>query len=186
MIKLTKAIIVILVLASGSLQAQELSYEKGDHLFNAGIGLGYYGNNFIYRRAATIPAVEASLELGIHEYFGVGAYAGLVSWNYDAFNFDGRQSIFTIGARGSFHYSSLLEELLESDFKSDKLDLYVTLIMGLEFRSYNGDFTTSNSADIFVGPVLGARYYFNPKLAVYAEGGRGSFSILKFGITLKI
>ena len=165
----------------------EAVYQKGDNLFNAGFGLGYYGYGLLGTRTSSIPALEASFELGIHDYFGVGPYAGIVSWGYrDNFGFDGSFSIVTFGGRGSFHYKDLLEELLESEFGSDKLDLYVTMLFGLEFESYSGDFTQNNDVRVFIGPVLGARYYFTNNFGAYIEGGRGSFSFLKLGLTLKI
>ncbi len=174
-----------------SAQAQEssgLSYEKGDNLFNAGFGLGYYNYGLGSGRTSSIPALEANLELGIHEYFGVGPYAGFASWNYNQGVSDRGYSILTVGGRGSFHYSKLLEELLDSDMNVEKLDLYVTLILGLEFRNYSGDWNDSrnNSVGVFIGPILGARYYFSNNFGVYAEGGRGSLGFLKLGITLKI
>lgn len=168
--------------------AQDLAYQKGDNLFNAGFGLGYYNYGFGFGRTFSIPALEANFEVGIHDYFGVGPYAGFVSWNYTNTNFNGNFSIFTVGVRGSFHYSALVEELLETDLTSDKLDLYVTMILGAEIENYSDDFETlyDNQTTVFVGPVLGARYYFGKSFGIYAEGGRGSFSFLKLGVSLKI
>lgn len=180
--------ICISILLIGTSQGQDLAYQKGDHLLNAGFGLGYYNYGLGLGRSFSLPAVEANLELGIHEYIGVGPYVGFVSWNYSTTGFDGDFSIFTLGARGSFHYSALLEELLDTDLGSDELDLYVAFILGAEFESYTGDFEGINSDQtrVFIGPVLGLRYYLSNSFGLYAEGGRGSFSLLKLGVTVKI
>ncbi len=186
-ILLTAAVLFVAFSAQAQ-ESQDLSYKKGDNLFNAGLGLGYYGYGLGIGRSSSIPALEANFELGIHEYFGVGPYAGIVRWNYRYSGFDGGFSILTFGGRGSFHYKDLLEELLDSEIGSEKLDLYVTLLFGLEIESYSGDFTTirNNGVGVFIGPVLGARYYFTNNFGAYIEGGRGSFSFLKLGITVRI
>lgn len=183
-----RLLLLIIFASSLSLNAQDLSYKKGDNLVNAGFGLGYYGYGIGIGRSSSIPALTANLELGIHEYFGVGPHVGLVSWNYNSTGFDGGFSILTVGGRGSFHYTELLNELLDGDMNVEKLDLYVTLIIGLEFERYSGDLRTAygNGINVFFGPVLGARYYFGKSFGVYVEGGRGSLSILNLGITVKL
>jgi opacity protein-like surface antigen len=173
-------------------QAQDgdrLVYEKGDNIFNAGFGLGYYGYGYSYvGRSTSFPALTANYELGIHEYFGVGPYAGYASWNYRSSGFDGGSSIFSVGARGSFHYSSLLNEALDFGIDDTKLDLYVTLIMGMTFFNNTGFLADNryNSSRFDFGPVLGARYYFGKNFGVYVEGGRGALSYLTLGISLKM
>ena len=178
---------VLFVAFSAQAQPQDLSYKKGDNLFNAGLGLGYYGYGLGIGRSSSIPALEANFELGIHEYFGVGPYAGIVRWNYRYSGFDGGFSILTFGGRGSFHYKDLLEELLDSEIGSEKLDLYVTLLFGLEIESYSGDFTTirNNGVGVFIGPVLGARYYFTNNFVLTLKAEE-VLQLLKAGITVRI
>lgn len=180
--------LIISLFFSTLAMTQDLAYDKGDHLFNAGFGLGYYNYGFGFGRSFSIPAVEANFEIGIHEYIGIGPYAGFVSWNYTNPNFRGDFAIVTFGGRASFHYTTLLEELLETDLSSDVLDLYVTMILGAEFENYSGDFESNydDQTSVFLGPVVGARYYISKSFGVYAEGGRGSFSFLKLGLSLKL
>lgn len=175
-----------------TVQAQEnekVVYQKGDHLFNAGFGLGYYGYGYAFgSRSTSFPALTVNYEHGIHEYFGVGPYAGYASWNYRSFGVEGGSSIFSVGARGSFHYSSLVNEALDLGINDKKLDLYVTLIIGMTFFNNTGFLEDNryNNSKFDFGPVLGARYYFGNKFGVYVEGGRGALSYLTLGVTVKL
>lgn len=180
------------VLLGFTAQAQDgdrLVYQKGDNLFNAGFGMGYYGYGYAFgARSTSFPALTANYEQGIHEYFGLGAYAGYASWNYRSLGINGSSSIFSVGLRGSFHYSSLINEALDLGIDDKKLDLYVTLIMGMTFFNNTGflDDNRYNNSKFDFGPVLGARYYFNKKFGVYAEGGRGALSYFTLGLTVKL
>jgi hypothetical protein len=176
-----------------TVQAQDddrVVYQKGDNILNVGLGLGFYNYGYFGTRSSSFPALTANYEIGVHEYFGVGPYIGYKSWNYNYTGGDYGFSQFTVGARGSFHYSSLLNEALDMGIDDDKLDLYVVLIAGLEFQTYTGDygpyFGDPNNVKLRLGPSLGARYYLSPNFAVFAEGGRGAFSWLTIGVSLKM
>ena len=164
-----------------------LAYEEGDKIFLAGISFGYYGYGLGGSRAVGIPPLTAALELGIHEYFSVGPYAGYASWDYGRLGSDFGFQIFSVGARGSFHYVPLVNEALDLDLNEEKLDFYVTLLVGLEFQSYTGDFGAFNYAsgtDFVFGPVLGFKYKFNDKFGAYFEGGRGAFGYGTLGVAV--
>lgn len=185
-------IIIAAMMLGITVQAQEgdqLVYQKGDNIFNAGFGIGYYGYGYVFgARTTSFPALTANYEIGIHEYFGVGPYAGFASWNYRSFGIEGGSSIFTAGVRGSFHYSTLLNEALDFGIDDSKLDLYVTLIMGMTFFNNTGFLQDNryNNSKFDFGPVLGARYYFGKNFGVYVEGGRGALSYLTLGVSLKM
>ncbi len=181
---------VLLGFAAQAQDGDQLVYQKGDNLINAGIGFGYYGYGLAGSRSNSIPALLGNFEIGIHDYFGVGPYVGYKSWNYDFGSSRYGFNILAAGVRGSFHYSSLINEALDLDINDQKLDLYVVLNIGLEFQNYTGDysgFNSNNNSTFFrFRPVLGARYYFNNKFAVFAEGGNGALSYFTLGLTIKL
>lgn len=187
-------LLVAVMLLALSVKAQEtegIVYQKGDNILNAGLGLGFYDYGYFGSRTSSFPALTANYEIGFHKYFGVGPYVGYKSWNYDFAGGGGYGfSILSVGARGSFHYSSLLNEALDMDINDKKLDLYVVLILGLEFQTYSGDygpyFDDDTNIEPRFGPSLGARYYFNSNIGVFAEGGRGAFSWLTIGVSFKM
>ena len=166
-----------------------LAYNEGDKIFQAGIGFGYYGYGFGYgSRSASLPALTASLELGLHEYFSVGPYLGYVDYNYRGFGFNWGYSVLAVGARGSFHYVPLLNEYLDLSLDEEKLDFYISLFLGLDFRSYDGadrtGFGNNAGTGFNLGSVAGFRYKFNNRFGVYFEGGRGAISYATFGVSL--
>jgi len=171
-----------------SFDAKAQSFEKGENIFNAGFGFGYYGYGFGYNRSFSIPAITANYEIGLGDFIGVGPYAGIASWNYSSGSFDGGYSIVAIGGRASFHLTDvLLNDALDLGV-DEKWDIYATLIMGLNFDMYTGDFTNSqnNNANLSFGPIFGFRYYFSNSFGMYLEGGRGSFSYGTLGISIKM
>lgn len=193
-------IFAILALFSYSAQAQStvrvdggggnLAYNKGDKIFLAGISFGSYGYGYLGGRNVGVPPISAALELGIHENFSVGPYVGYASWNYGYTGFDYSYNFLAVGARGSFHYVPLLNEALDLSLDEEKLDFYVTLLVGLEFRTYSGDNFGGalggygNDTQFRIGPALGFKYKFNDKFGVFFEGGRGAFGYGTIGVAI--
>jgi hypothetical protein len=179
-------IILIAFISLFAFDAKSQSFEKGDNIFNAGLGFGYYGYGYVYGRSFSIPAITANYEVGLGDFIGVGPYVGIASWNYSGTGFNGGYSIFAIGGRASFHLTDiLLNDALELDV-NEKWDIYATLIMGLNFNLYSGDFQDleTNEVRLNLGPILGFRYNFSKSFGLYLEGGRGSFSYGTIGLSL--
>lgn len=186
--KLLLLLTFCLLVGSQSVVAQRKAYEKGDLIFNAGISLGSYGYGFAGNRSGGFIPVTASIEKGIHESISVGPYIGYASWNYSNYGYDYKWSFTTVGARGTYHAVPVLNEALGTSINEEKVDLYGTLLVGLEFRSFSGDDeienSYANSSNFFIGPVLGAKYKFNDKVGVYFEGGRGTFGYGTLGVSV--
>lgn len=182
-----KFLILSLIIACCTMETKAQSFDEGDDVFNAGMGFGYYNYNYAFNRRFSVPALTANYEKGVFKWLGVGPYVGFASWNYSSNTFDGGYSIFAVGGRASFHYTDLLNEFLELGL-DQKIDLYFTVIMGLNFNGYTGDFTAfeNNEVRLNYGPVLGFRYYLSDNFGAYMEIGRGSFSYGTLGISLKL
>ena len=134
-------------------------YEKGDKLLNIGVGL----------RSFYIP-IGASLEVGITDEISVGGMAAVASWS-------GYGSVTYFGARGSYHVNELLK------LNEEKLDLYAGA--GLGYQSWNYKYSVgSYGSGVFPLFFIGGRYYFKPKIAVFAEAG-GGYAGLNGGISFK-
>ena len=173
--------------------SQDRAYEAGEKVLNAGISLGYYGYGYLGDRSGVGVPLNASLEYGFTEEISAGAYAGYARWNYN-YNADFGEAeyswtFFTVGFRGSFHYTRILNELTDGDINEEKVDLYVSLLLGLESRSYRDDddldVYDSNETMVQFGPNLGVRYLLGKNIGVYLEGGRGAFGWLNFGVTAR-
>ena len=166
---------------------------KGDLSVNAGLSLGVIGYGYGTFGSAGFPIpLSANLEYGIHEMISVGPYLGYLRRSYGPAGDRYRFTSFAFGAQGVFHASPFLNEHLDMDINEEKVDLYGKIILGYETYSwsYNGqdwneDYMGDTGRGVF-GPVLGVRYMFSPNFGGYAEGGRGAFGWLTFGLSIKM
>lgn len=161
------------------------------NIFGAGISLGWYGHGFYGSRSISIPPLSAYYEMGVHEYITAGPFVGFNRWSYRYSNSRYSWTYIHAGLRGSFHYSGILNEMLDGDIDESKLDLYVTLMSGLQLQTYttNEPFLEGlydNRVRFFLGPVAGLRYNFSESFGVFAEGGYGSLGALTLGISMKL
>jgi hypothetical protein len=183
--------LVVACLISSSAQAQ---YAKGDITANLGISLGVlgygtygaFGNNY----SGFLP-LSVAVEYSVTDAFAVGGYAGYYSRSYKYSTYRDRWSTYSFGARGTYHATPILNDLLDASIPEDKWDIYGTLLLGYDVYSYSwgddrlrGDYDYNNG-NFRLGTVLGTRYFFNPKFGAFVELGRGAHGILTLGISGK-
>jgi hypothetical protein len=174
-----------------SAQAQEPTFKKGDKVINASIGLGsvlYSGIGY----STQIPPISASLEIGVKDDFltdklsvGLGGYLGFskYKWDYSStyygYNWGYTYSNLIIGGRVAAHYPFL-----------DKLDTYGGIMIGFdivtdkEYGTNSGFTANSHGSGLVWSSFLGARYYFNDKIAAMGEIGYG-IAWLNLGLSYK-
>ncbi|MEM6843658.1 MAG: hypothetical protein AAF632_15630 [Bacteroidota bacterium] len=198
-------IIGLLAMFSFSAQAQstvrvdgggggDLAYDKGTNILNIGLGLGRgvrsYNRTlgFGWGYTGIGASLNASYEIGFHEYFSAGVYGGIGrygivrGWSATAIG---------AGVRGSFHYVALVNEALDLGLDEDRLDLYVSVVLGGEFISYNIadefiDNQVGSDAGVDFGTIIGGRYMFNDRFGVYSELGYGALSVWTVGLTVNM
>jgi hypothetical protein len=164
------------------------------NLIGAGLSVGYYNYGYIGSRSISFPPVTTYIEFGVHENITVGPYFGFGRWNYritgaDSFNYTWGHTNF--GGRGSLHLTNFINNLFGSDIDPLRTNLYLTLILGLEYRNYtdvSGSFGGfyDNTFHVMIGPKAGVRYYLGDIFSVYAEAGRGNLGFLSFGFSLRL
>lgn len=179
--------IFLLLAVATPMNSSAQSFQEGSLTISPGLNLGRIG---FYGSAAGLPLI-ASAEYGLHDYFGVGPYVGYVNNKYGSGASSYNYRFITVGGRGDFHYTALLEELLEVDLNSEELDLYIAALIGYSFTAYSGPDGSSFGRGLYGNRVnsglsFGGRYYFSQNLAVFAEVGRVLYGALNVGITLKI
>jgi hypothetical protein len=181
-----KVILILLVafLATSALQAQSI-FSKGDKVANLGIGLGSYLGGTGYK--TTFPPISLSAEYGVKDglldgksAIGVGGYLAYAANKHETIlpnnTFGFKYSHFIIGARGLFHYQLV-----------DKLDTYAGLMLGYNIASSKATGTGNVAASVggfSYSVFLGARYYFTPQWAAFAEIGYG-IAAIQIGISTK-
>lgn len=186
-----KTVIVISVLIfsliSVKASAQTSTFTKGDNVLGIGLGLG--GNldyGYDYRRDINrIPFIFGSYELCIIDNLfdakssiGVGGQFGYCSARYRwSEDYGWKNSILHFGAKGAFHYAPV-----------KNLDTYAGVLIGLNIHRYKyrkGYQGSEIDGDwLGYGIFIGARYYFAPSVAVFAEVGHG-ISNFNMGIAFK-
>lgn len=155
-----------------------LSFDKGNIMANIGIGFGnlYWGSGY----KSGIPVNPSiSVEYGITEQISVGGTAGFSVSKFAGPGYEYKYNGIFFGARGSYHL-----------FTSDKLDPYAGLSLGyvsvsVKEKSGTAAVFTPKGSSLGWGAHVGARYYFQPNIGVYAEVGASSFSILNLGGVFK-
>ena len=184
-----KKLFLVVLLAFGLLSANAQVVAKGDKVLNLGVGLGtalYTGSGY----TGTVPPISGSLEVVIKDdlfdgkgAIGVGGYLGYASykWKYSGYDYGWKYSNVIIGPRGYLHYNLL-----------DKLDTYAGLMIGYNIVSsssygsyaYGGNYSASAGGVIFSG-FVGARYFFNDKIAGFLELGSG-IAYANLGVAIKL
>jgi hypothetical protein len=179
------AITVISLSLSFSAMAQ--AYDVGVNIFDVGIGFGKAYGNHSYRwgtfgYGAAVP-VSASYEIGFHKYFSAGPYVAFATRSFET---DYRQNFFGFGAKGSFHYTSLLNYALDTNVDEDKLDLYLSFFLGAEFYSDNDNDRFDNASTLDIGTVIGGRYLVDHNFSVFTELGYAPLAIWTIGLSLEL
>jgi hypothetical protein len=159
------------------------AYSNGDNLLNIGIGFGspYFGSGY----SASLPVnPTVSFEHGVTDAISVGAELSYASSKYSynivgsAYSF--KESATYIGVRGSYH----LDNVLSID---PKFDLYGGASLGYVIVSVsdNQGYSASAASGAGFGVFAGGKYFFQSSLAIYAELGYQSLSVLNAGIAFK-
>lgn len=171
--------------------AQSNSFRQGELSINPGLSLGVIGYGYGYYGSVGVALpVVVSVSYGVTENISAGAYLGYMGRSYGPAGFRDRLTVISFGAQGAFHASTFLNENLDLGIDADKWDLYAKVILGVETRFWTneagGTSYYSNGFGLRLGPTLGARYFFQPNLGLYVEGGRGTYGVLTLGLSLRL
>ncbi len=168
-------VLFVAVLFAFTVQAQHV-FNKGDVMFNAGIGVptGGYG---------LIPTLNFSGEYGVIPTGDVGliSFGGLAEFHlahytyYYGSSYNETWPRFYLGARAAWHVHA---------FDSDVFDAYAGVGFGIQINGktkygYYDNGGTYVSPDIFVG----GRWMFKPGMGLFAEAGYTGLSSIKIGVT---
>ena len=191
--KISIFVILLICVYSVNLFAQEsvertaeypVTFQPGEKIVQGGLGFGMMG---VYGDVV-IPPISFSIDIAKEiEGFPIsfGGIIGLAKSEYDwsyaySDEYKWTYTYFLLGARAAYHLK----------LKSPKIDPYGGLMLGYNIVSVkepdnNPVGYSSKSSYMMYGFYGGARYFFNPKMAVYAELGYG-FGYLNLGISYKL
>jgi hypothetical protein len=148
------AMCLVMTAASSAAGSSGSCYGKGDMTVQGGLGL-LYESGFGIADGSPV-GIDGSFDYGVHDMVSVGGSLGIAPiWGFH----------LSITGRGAFHPFNL--PVLADKVKiRDKLDPYVGLALG-----WHNQFWDEYRFGFLASPILGARWYFNPKLGVFAEFG---------------
>ena len=191
--KISILVILLICVYSVNLLAQEavertaeypVAFQPGEKIIQGGLGFGMMG---VYGDVA-IPPISVSIDIAkeIEEFpISFGGIIGLAKSEYDwsyaySDEYKWTYTYFLLGARAAYHLN----------LKSPKIDPYGGIMLGYNIVSVKEPDNypvgySSKSSYMMYGFYGGARYFFNPKMAVYAELGYG-FGYLNLGISYKL
>ncbi len=191
--KVSILVILLICIYSVNLFAQEsvgktaeypITFQSGEKIVQAGLGFGMMG---VYGDVV-IPPISVSVDIAKEiEGFPVsfGGIIGLSKSEYDwtylySDEYKWTYTYFLLGARAAYHLK----------MKSEKIDPYGGIMLGYNIVSVKEPSNypvgySAKSSYMMYGFYGGARYFFNPKMAVYAELGYG-FGYLNLGISYKL
>ncbi len=191
--KISILVILLICVYSVNLLAQEavertaeypVAFQPGEKIIQGGLGFGMMG---VYGDVV-IPPISVSIDIAkeIEEFpISFGGIIGLAKSEYDwsyaySDEYKWTYTYFLLGARAAYHLN----------LKSPKIDPYGGIMLGYNIVSVKEPDNypvgySSKSSYMMYGFYGGARYFFNPKMAVYAELGYG-FGYLNLGISYKL
>ena len=167
--------------------AQAQTFAVGDNVLGIGIGLGSSIGSFGY--SGQTPSFNAHYERGVWDVGGpgvisLGGFLGFKgfsnTYHYNSTTYKQKWNYTIIGIRSAYHYTGL---------DNDKVDLYGGVMLSYDILHYSDNYTGSLSGDWGSSGVgftiyAGARYYFSPNFAGFAELGYG-VSFLSLGVDYK-
>ena len=171
--------------------ANAQAIKKGDFILQPDLNIGSWGGmgSSGFGFGATLNA-----EYAVHDYVSVGAYIGdgytrFSSGYGDKLSFNR----LGFGARGVFHFWSLIDNKVGKDLKSDKIDFYLPVHLGYHIFKYSNNYEDDlddfdlelKSGQFRVGVGVGIRYYFNDRIGINLETGGMEISYAKLGATIK-
>lgn len=139
--------LLALVVFAGSALAGPKEFWKGGIYVTPQIGLNSWGLPF-----------GVNAELGLTENIGVAGTAMFTIWNEGSLS----ETVINLAAEANYHFIKL---------NAQKIDVYAGGGLGYSIYSYkwNDGYGLgsggSGGSGIYVQTVVGARYYFNPKIA---------------------
>ena len=203
--KKLQTLVMIAMVSFISLQTKAQAFDNSTKMLTISIGgadmfhipAGYNYYTGFYSPLTAQLYVQG--EFAVHKYVGVGfdatlggrpnnyGYSGL--YGYNGYGF-GYRSEFNIaaGALANFHFYQLIADKTGKNIHADKLDIYVGLSLGGGVAIHPSDayYNSTNLDGLFyIGPQVGAHYFFNDRIGINAEVGFGK-TFVSAGVTFKL
>lgn len=156
MIKKISVLLVAVLIIAAMASAQGSAYFKPSGIYlTPQIGFYSWGGSIPF---------GANFEYGLNEKIGIGGTLMLQMWSGQYW----KESNTSIAVEANYHLNELVKSI-----DIQKLDLYVGAGLGYQVYSikWNSGYEdwpsySAGSSGLILQPIVGARYYFSPKMGV--------------------
>jgi len=155
------------------------SFSLNHRLFSVSYGFPTLLNDGFGGRIGFGP-VMARFEAPIRDEVGIAALAQIGARNSGGY-YNDKSFAFGFGGMGFYHFNKLIP--------LRDLDVYAGLGIGINFTHVNregGHRKDGNYVDPVPVGAIGARYYFSPRFAGFAEAGYTGMSSVNLGLTWRL
>jgi hypothetical protein len=160
------------------------------NIAGGGVFFGKYRDIFRHGAgySAVAPPIMIFYEQGVMNNINAGPFLSILRDGYDGHPLTLKRTFLKVGGRGTYQLTSLINDVLQSEINSGRMDFYFTAIAGVEYeilRHYSVTLGNGKDGDwrLFLGSVLGARYNFSKLLGIYLEAGRGPHGMFSMGVS---
>lgn len=178
----------LLMISVTDISAQETSSaENFGHVFNGGLGIGYYG--YV---GHTMPVVHANYEFEVAKNFTLAPFITFFSYqrynywgnpNYPYKNYYYRQTVIPIGLKGSYYFDQFLGA-------GPAWDFYLGASVGFALRKttwengYYGETTVQHgSSGLYLDGHIGTELHLSEKIGLFLDLSSG---ISTFGLAIHL
>jgi hypothetical protein len=128
-----------------------------------------------------------SFEYGVHRYFGTAVYGGMLHRTPQVGERSYKQSVYAAGLRFNGHFYNALDDVIKRvDLKSNIIDMYVSVNIGMDHMVTNLPISKKTIFYIGVGFGLRAYPFKNKKIGLMTEFGHSLITPWLLGATFKI
>ena len=190
---LTLSAIIIFAINPSVAQEAKPEYKiRTDHAFQAknwalSGGTSFIGYAYGYGKMFGGVPLVLSFEYGVHRYFGTALYGGMLHRKPQVGERTYKQSVYAAGLRFNGHFYNALDDLIKkADLKSNIIDMYVSVNVGMDHMVTN--LPINKKTIFFIGVGFGMRAYpfKNKKVGLMTEIGHTIVTPWLLGATFRL
>lgn len=189
---LTAIVIFAVNTASYSQEAKPEYKLRTDHAFKSkdwALSAGTSFLSYAYGYGGHVEGVPLvlSFEYGVHRYFGTGVYAGMLHRRPTVGERTYKQSVYSAGLRFNGHFYNAIDDLIKkADLKSNIIDMYVSVNLGMEHMVTNLPINKKTIFYIGVGFGMRAYPFKNKNIGLMTEIGHSVVTPWLLGATFRL
>jgi len=179
-----KYICITLCLIMSSIVHAQPAFNTGD--WNTSIGTSFLTYSYGYGDYLDGVPGMTSFEYGLHPYLGVGMFGGVMYRSPVIDDYRYKQWVYGGGFRINVHFYNIISDVLESPVSSDRIDMYLSINIGMDHTDTNLPINPKTVYYIGIGFGLRAYPFKSQRIGFIADIGHSVITPMLLGVTLKL